>query len=148
MRATLNLMKRSTGKLFFVLIGLVCVAPLNALDMMAGEWELVVKQDIGGMPMGNPAVYYRECLRAESPIPKVFLAAQSCDVTYQHTRYHTVLWKMNCMTDNGTVYNEGSITYQNLKISGQSRSAAGDVLGRNTTVRYSFTGRRIGECAP
>lgn len=141
-------MNQKTSKLFFILISLVCAAPLSALEMMAGEWELVVKQDIGGLPTGNSAVYYRECLRAESPIPKVFLAAQSCDVTYQHTRYHTVLWKMNCMTDNGTVYNEGSITYQNLKISGQSRSAAGDVLGRNTTVRYSFTGRRIGECAP
>ena len=114
--------------------------------MMAGEWELAVKQDISGMPTGNPAVYYRECLSAESPIPKVFLSAQSCDVTYQHTRYHTVMWKMNCMTDNGTVKNEGNITFKDLKISGQSKSAAGDILGRNTTVRYSFSGRRLGEC--
>jgi len=122
--------------------------PLSALEMMAGEWELEVKQDIGGMPTGNPPTIYRECLSAESPIPKVFLAAQSCDVTYQHTRYHTFLWKMHCSTDHGAVYNEGSITYQNLKISGQSKSAAGNVLGKNTTVRYTFTGRRIGDCAP
>lgn len=121
-------------------------AVLGADFIAAGEWEFAVKQDISGLPVENPAMHYQECLRDDQPIPKAFLQASSCDVASVKTLYHTVTWKMTCDTVNGRVYNEGKINFQSLKASGESRSYAGNTLGRDTTVRYHFTARRLGEC--
>lgn len=137
-------------RLFFCsVIGIIIGVSLSlqaAEFVAAGEWEFTVKQDVSGMPAGVPELIYSECLTQDQPIPKSFLRASNCDVTEQKTLYRTVSWKMTCDTDNGKVHNEGKITFHTLNASGQSRSALGNVLGKNTTLRYSFTGRRLGDC--
>ncbi|MGD8784154.1 MAG: hypothetical protein PVF28_00305 [Thioalkalispiraceae bacterium] len=119
---------------------------LNALEMVEGEWELVVKQNVSGMPVGIPPTHHRECFTEADPIPTSFLKARSCDVIEQRVVYRTVHYKINCFTENGSVINEGKIRFGARKISGSSKTNLGDVAGRNTVLRYKFKGRRIGEC--
>jgi Protein of unknown function (DUF3617) len=131
-----------------LLIWQVAAVVCSADFIAGGEWKFAVKQDVGGLPVDIPTMHYQECLRDDQPIPKAFLQASSCDVASVKTLYHTVTWKMTCDTVNGRIYNEGKINFQSLKASGESRSYAGNTLGRDTTVRYHFTARRLGDCAP
>jgi len=130
---------------------LVLLASLNnnalALEVMAGEWEITVKQTVGGMPIGIPEQKHRECFSDSDPIPTSFLKARSCDVIKQKVRHRTVYYKVNCFTENGTIINEGKIRFSSLKISGSSKTDLGKVAGRPTIMGYKFTGRRIGECS-
>jgi hypothetical protein len=142
----MRLLRRATLTLLVLLSTLIPMVAWSADFVAGGEWEFVVTQDISGLPVGNPAMHYQECLRDDQPIPKAFLQASSCEVASLKTLYHTVTWKMTCDTVNGRVYNEGKINFQSLKASGESRSYAGNSLGRDTTVRYHFTARRLGEC--
>jgi hypothetical protein len=119
---------------------------LSALDMVEGEWELVVKQNVSGMPVGLPPVHYRECITEDDPIPTSFLKARSCDIIEQRVVHRTVHYKINCFTENGPVINIGKIHFGPRKITGSSKTDLGDVAGKTTVLRYRFTGRRIGTC--
>lgn len=137
--------------LFFrgVILALCLPLSVSAAEFVAaGEWEFSVKLDVGGMPIEMGTMLYQECLSAESPVPRSFLQASECDIAGLKTLHRTVSWKMTCQTENGRIYNEGKITFHTLKATGQSRSYAGNSLGKDTTVRYNFTGRRLGDCAP
>jgi hypothetical protein len=143
--------KKPGGSVFmkrwsFVLFMLVWSAQASALEMVEGEWELLVKQTISGMPVGVPPTYYRECFTQADPIPTSFLKARSCDVIDQKVVHRTLHFRINCFTENGSVINEGKIRFGSRKISGSSKTDLGDVAGRNSVLRYKFTGRRIGEC--
>lgn len=118
----------------------------HALDMVEGEWELTVKYTVSGMPINTPAKRYRECFSQEDPIPTSYLQAQSCHVLDQRTRYRTVYFRLSCLTDEGSVINEGKIHFSAMKIRGDSKIDLGDVAGKTTVMRYKFTGRRLGEC--
>jgi len=118
-----------------------------ALEITPGEWELTVKQNVSGMPLGIPTQKHRECFSDEDPIPTSFLKARQCDVMEQRVRHRTVYYKINCFTEHGSVINEGKIRFSSLKITGDSKSDLGDVAGQKTVLRYKFTGRRIGECS-
>jgi len=114
--------------------------------MVEGEWELVVKQNVSGMPVGIPETHYRECFTEADPIPTSFLKARSCDILEQRVVHRTVHYKINCFTENGSIINEGKIRFGSRKITGNSKTDLGDVAGKTTVLRYKFTGRRIGEC--
>ncbi len=118
-----------------------------ALEVTAGEWELTVKQNVSGMPVGVPTQKYRECFSDDDPIPTSFLKARQCDVIEQRVRHRTVYYKINCFTEHGSVINEGKIRFSSFKISGTSKTDLGEVGGRPTILGYKFTGRRMGECS-
>ncbi len=134
-------------KYFIILIPLVfSSAHTFALEIVEGEWELVVKQGISGMPVGIPPIHIRECFTDADPIPTSFLNARNCDVIEQHVVYRTVHFRVNCFTEHGSIINEGKIHFTSRKITGSSKTDLGDVAGRKTVLRYKFTGRRVGEC--
>ena len=118
----------------------------TALDMVEGEWELVVKQNVSGMPVGIPPTHYRECFTEADPIPTSFLKARSCDIIDTRVVHRTVHYRINCFTENGSIINEGKIRFGSRKISGNSKTDLGDIAGKRSVLRYKFTGRRIGEC--
>lgn len=118
----------------------------TALDMVEGEWELKVKQNVSGMPVGIPPTHYRECFTEADPIPTSFLKASNCEIIEQRVVYRTVHYRINCFTENGSIINEGKIRFGSRKITGSSKTDLGEVAGRNSVLRYKFTGRRIGEC--
>ena len=144
---TVEMWQHSLGVIVLLLSWQLTAAAAGADFVAGGEWEFSVQQDVSGLPVGIPTTIYRECLTDTEPIPKSFLQASRCDVASQKTLYHTVSWKMTCDTVNGRIYNEGKINFRDLKASGESRSYAGNTLGRDTTVRYRFTARRLGACA-
>lgn len=117
-----------------------------ALEIVEGEWELVVKQGISGMPVGVPPIHIRECFTDADPIPTSFLNARNCDVIEQRVVYRTVHFRVNCFTEHGSIINEGKIHFGPRKITGNSQTNLGDVAGKKTVLSYKFTGRRIGEC--
>ena len=119
----------------------------TALEITPGEWELTVKQNVSGMPVGVPIQKHRECFSDDDPIPTSFLKARQCDVIEQRVRHRTVYFKINCFTEHGSVINQGKIRFSPLKIVGDSKTDLGEVAGRTTVLRYKFTGRRIGECS-
>jgi len=132
---------------FFVVSCLIfSSAQLMALDMVEGEWELVVKQNVSGMPVGIPPVHVRECFTEDDPIPTSFLNARNCTVIDQRVVYRTVHYRINCFTEHGSIINEGKIRFSPRKIKGSSKSDLGDVAGKTTVLRYKFEGRRVGEC--
>ena len=118
----------------------------HAVDIVEGEWELTVKYTMSGMPISNPTEYYRECFTQEDPIPTSFLNARSCQIIDQHTRYRTVYYRLNCFTEHGSIINEGKIHFTSMKINGDAKTDLGEVAGRNSVLRYKFTGRRLGDC--
>ena len=122
-------------------------ANVMALEITPGEWELTVKQNVSGMPIGVPTQKHRECFSDDDPIPISFLKARQCDVIKQHVRHRTVYFKINCFTENGSIINEGKIKFSSQKISGDSKTDLGEVAGLATVLGYKFTGRRIGECS-
>jgi hypothetical protein len=133
-------------RILVLLLMLLLSNQLTALDMVEGEWELVVKQNVSGMPVGIPATHYRECFTEADPIPTSFLNASSCDVIEQRVVHRTVHYRINCFTEHGSVINEGKIRFGSRKITGSSKTDLGDVAGKTTVLRYKFKGRRIGEC--
>jgi hypothetical protein len=122
-------------------------ANVLALEITPGEWELTVKQNVSGMPVGVPTQKHRECFSDDDPIPTSFLKARQCDVIEQRVRHRTVYFKVNCFTEHGSIINEGKIKFSSLKVSGDSKTDLGEVAGRTSVLRYKFTGRRIGECS-
>lgn len=118
----------------------------HSLEFPEGEWELEVKYNISGMPIANPPELHRECFSVEDPIPTSFLRARSCDIIDKRVRHRTVYYRINCFTEHGSVINQGKIRFGSFKITGSSTTELGDVAGKRSTLRYKFTGRRIGEC--
>ena len=135
-------MKSGLMTLLFILL----TSQVYAVEIVEGEWELSVKFTMSGMPISNPAEHYRECFTQEDPIPTSFLNARNCQVIDQHSRYRTVYYRLNCFTENGSIINEGKIHFTSMKISGDAKTDLGDVAGRNSVLRYKFTGRRLGDC--
>lgn len=130
-----------------IIIGTFCLLQVaNALEIAAGEWELSVKQNVSGMPAGIPVQKYRECFSDNDPIPTSFLQARNCHVEEQKILHRTVHYRVNCFTDNGSIVNIGKIRFGDFKIKGSSKTELGDVAGKTMVIRYSFTGRRLGEC--
>ena len=132
--------------ILFGIIILLLTPPIYAVDIVEGEWELTVKYTVSGMPISNPAEHHRECFTQDDPIPTSFLNAQNCDVIEQRERYRTVFYRLNCLTEHGSVINEGKIHFTSMKINGDSKTDLGDVAGKTTVMRYKFTGRRLGDC--
>lgn len=130
-----------------LVLSLLSVVPalLSASEFTPGEWEFEVSYTVSGMPAGVSKQTYRECM--QQPVPTVFLQARSCDYLETGQRGRTVHYKVNCFTENGTLLNEGSVRYSDGKARGSSRSDLGDVAGRNSVLRYRFTGRYLGACA-
>jgi len=129
------------GGIFLLLAGSV-----SAVEIVEGEWELTVKYTISGMPVNKPAEHYRECITKAHPFPSSYLQARSCQVLDQHERYRTITYSLNCLTEHGPVVNTGKIHFTSMKIDGESRIDLGEVAGRNSVMRYRFTGRRLGDC--
>jgi hypothetical protein len=115
-----------------------------AYEFTPGEWEFEVRYTVSGMPSNMPKQTFRECM--QQPVPTVFLKARSCDYVQVKQRGRTVHYKVNCFTENGTLINEGSVRYSGSNARGSSRSDLGDVAGRNSVLRYKFTGRYLGVC--
>jgi hypothetical protein len=132
--------------LYYLLSMFLLAGQLHALEMVEGEWELTVKYTISGMPISNPEEHYRECFTQDDPIPTSFLNARNCEIIDQHTRYRTVYYRLNCFTENGSIINEGKIHFTSMKINGDSKTDLGEIAGRNSVMRYKFTGRRLGDC--
>lgn len=126
--------------------GLSIAVAAQALDFTSGEWELVVRQSVKGMPSGMGTVQVRECLTHENPIPKLYLQARNCEVLESHAVYHTLHYKMSCYSDNGTFTNEGKIHFGSFRIDGNSKSDMAAVAGQNMVIRYKFEARRVGDC--
>lgn len=117
-----------------------------AADIRQGEWELMVKQSVNGMPSGMGGFEWRECLNQAHPIPTAYIQARNCDVLESHVVYHTLHFKMSCYSENGTITSEGKVRFGDLKMDGDAKSGVGSAAGNNMVVWYKFEGRRIGDC--
>ena len=126
-----------------IFLGIPCV--LMAGDFQHGEWEFSVKYTISGMPVRVPTQKFRQCMK-DNTAPTVFLQAQSCDVLELSERHQTIRYKVNCFTDNGTLVNEGKLHITGGRMRGTSKSDLGDAAGRNSVIRYKFTGKYLGAC--
>jgi len=121
-------------------------ATLMAGEFQPGEWEFAVKYTISGMPANVPQQKFRQCMKDADSVPTVFLQAQSCDLLEFKQRHQTIQYKVNCFTDNGTLLNEGKLNFSADRLRGTSKSDLGDVAGRNSVIRYKFTGKYLGQC--
>lgn len=133
-------------RVVFISIFLAVSLIAQAMDFQDGEYEIVVRQGVKGLPGGMGKLKWRECLTKDKPIPTQYLQANSCDVLELKTVYHTLHYKMSCFNENGTIVNAGRIYLGNTQLSGKSKSEAGGVPGESIMVRYKFRGRRIGNC--
>lgn len=130
----------------FILLLLLISCPVFAADFTPGQWEFSVRYTISGMPAAVPTQKFEQCLTEANPVPTVFLQASSCDVLEQQKLHRTLHYKVNCFTRDGTLVNEGEVRFSGGKARGKSKSDLGDVAGRNSVLRYKFTGRYIGAC--
>jgi len=133
-------------RLILISFALLLSISAQANNVRSGEYELVVKRSIKGLPSGIGSLEWRECLTQANPIPTQYLQASNCDVLESHMVYHTLHYKLSCYTDKGTFTNEGKLRFGNFRLDGKSKSDTGDVAGQTMVVRYKFEGRRIGDC--
>jgi hypothetical protein len=138
--------RRLVSLTILIVLYWIVALPAYAINFRQGEWELVVRQSIKGMPQGMGEVEWRECLTQANPIPTDYLQSQSCDVLESHAVYHTLHYKMSCYGEHGTFINEGKVHFSNFRIDGNSKSEIGSVDGEKMVVRYKFRGRRVGDC--
>lgn len=131
--------------IFFSLM--ICTAfGAQAFELQAGLWRFQVTQNIGGMPLGDGALRFEQCLSKNDPIPTAYLQAQRCDVLERDEKPGKLHWRISCFTDHGTVTNEGFLKLNGRRLRGRSQSDLGEVQGRHTVMRYQLSGTRIGQC--
>ncbi len=132
--------------LLFFILAVSYMGSALAFDFKEGEWELSVKTTISGMPTGFPLTKYRQCLSIANPVPTAFLNARSCDVMELKKLHRALTYKINCFTENGTVISEGKVRFSTVKLKGTAKSDLNGVTGRNSILRYKFTGKYLGSC--
>ncbi len=110
-------------------------------NVKEGMWEYTVETEIPGMTMKMPAQKHTYCLTKENLVPQASDPGSQCKTVSQKIQGDTVIWKVECQTNQGKAVMDGTITYKGDTFTGLSKfSQAG------MQMEQKLSGRRLGPC--
>lgn len=113
-------------------------------NLKEGKWEITITMEAKGqMPFKMPPQTFTQCITKEKVIP---VSAenetnQNCKFIRNTITGDTVSWTMECKTPDGSVINEGTITYKGDNFEGFSK-----VKHSSTEFTQKMIGKWGGEC--
>ena len=115
-------------------------------DVQEGQWEIISKASIVGMPSEIPPLVQKQCFTQKSMSPENLLKENNCTMSNMDIQANNVSWSMNCQQQGMMMQGSGNIQYQKTSFSGTfdltMSGAAEGGMGMNTTI----TGRYLGKC--
>lgn len=133
--------KKAMAGILFVCFLLAASGSWAGPNVKEGMWEYTVETQIPGMTMNMPAQKHTYCLTKENLVPQASDPGSQCKMVSQKIQGDTVIWKVECQTNQGKVVMDGTITYKGETFTGSSKfSQAG------MQMEQKFSGRRLGPC--
>ncbi len=127
--------------IFFFCLSLLGADSWGGPNVKEGMWEYTVETEIPGMSMKMPAQKHTYCLTKENLVPQASDPGSQCKTVSQKIQGDTVIWKVECQTNQGKAVMDGTITYKGDTFTGLSKfSQAG------MQMEQRFSGRRVGPC--
>lgn len=129
------------------LLSVVLAVPTLALaNMEEGNWDVVVKMEMVGMPFTMPPVQTSQCVTSKDVVPDMSRPDQECIVRDQKVVGDTVTWKVQCKGAQGTLDGEGRIKYAGRTYAGEMQARMTERGGQAMTIKYTMNGRHTGPC--
>lgn len=116
-----------------------------AMDFNPGEYEILTKVEMTGMPVTVPPQTTTECMTEQDLIIKDATFSENCEIKDVKEVGNTISWKMKCTQDGQTVDSTGQITYAGDSFKGKIIMNMG-AQGGNMTATTILEGKRIGKC--
>jgi len=141
-------MNMRTVIVVFSAVVLLCAASAFAggPDMKPGQWEIVTKVVMEGMPFSMPPMKSTTCVTKEDlndpkkTTPKTAKDDSSCEVKDYKMSGKKATWKIVCTGQNKGTGN-GEITYAGTSYTGKIRYETGEAV-----MNYTIDGKRTGDC--
>ncbi len=127
------------------------IAHAAAPNMKEGMWELTMKMEMPGMPVGMPPQVMQKCFTGkdlEDPrrtVPSGGPGDSGCQVTDYKMQGNTATWNMACKGE-GAMTGSGSITYSGTSYTGTNRMTMTEG-GNSQAMTMHYSGRHLGACA-
>lgn len=126
---------------------LTAAAVLAEPPMNPGQWQVVTKTEMPGMPMAIPDVANTYCLTEEDMVPQNKEPGQDCKTVEYNVSGNKVAWRIVCDGAEGKTDSRGEIVYHGDTFKGSAKTTV-DVSGQGQmTMTNTMTGKRIGDCA-
>lgn len=116
-----------------------------AVDFNPGEYEIISKVEMAGMPLTLPPQTTTECMTEEDLIIKDETSDQDCEIKEVKEVGNTISWKMKCTQEGQTIDSSGRITYAGNSFKGTILVNMVTQAG-NMTATTIMEGKRIGKC--
>jgi hypothetical protein len=125
---------------------LAATPSLAGSPMNPGQWQVVTKTEMPGMPMAIPDVTNTYCLTEEDMIPRNEAPGQDCETLEYNVSGNKVTWRMVCEGGEGKTDMRGEITYQGNTFKGSAETTVNVPGQGQMTMTNKMTGKRIGDC--
>lgn len=112
-------------------------------DIREGQWEIITKMEIPGMPTSIPPVKNTQCLTDKDFVPENSQQGQECTFAETKVTGNTVTWTMECEGPGGRMKGTGEITYGGDTFKGTMKI---QMPQENMEMTSHMDGRRIGDC--
>jgi len=116
-----------------------------AIDFNPGEYEIITKVEMTGMPVTVPPQTTTECMTEQDLIIKNETYSQNCEIKDVKEVGNTISWKMKCAQEGQTVDSRGRITSAGNSFKGNIIMNMVTADG-NMTATTIIEGKRIGKC--
>jgi len=116
-----------------------------AMDFNPGEYEIITKVEMTGMPLNVPPQTTTECMTEQDLIIKDATFSENCEIKDVKEVGNTISWKMKCTQDGQTMDSSGQITYAGNSFKGNIIMNMGTEDGKMTATTI-IEGKRIGKC--
>ena len=116
-----------------------------AFDFVPGQYEIISKVEMPGMPSSIPPQTTTQCITEKNIVPAKSVASQDCKIFDLVTKGNTVSWKMECSQQGQKIKSTGQITYNVKSFEGTVKTNLGPQSG-NMIITTVISGKRIGDC--
>jgi hypothetical protein len=115
--------------------------------MQEGNWEVIIKMEMVGMPMQLPAQTQNQCVTKKDLVPDMSDKEQQCIVREQKVTGDTVSWKMECTSKDGKMNGEGRIKYAGKSYAGDMQMTMTRTgMPKPMTMTVNMQGKHTGAC--
>ena len=120
-------------------------APLYAVDMHEGRWEITVDMTMEGMNISMPPTKTFTCITKEDMVPKSEMD-KNCTFKDQKISGNTVRWHVICKDKEATSEGKGEVTYSGASYKGGMKMSVTDKRGETMRMTMKMSGKRVGPC--
>lgn len=127
-------------------LALTASTALAESPMNPGQWRVVTKTEMPGMPMAIPDVTNTYCLTEEDMVPQNEEPGQDCKTVEYNVSGNKVNWRIVCEGAQGKTDSRGKITYHGNTFEGSAETTVNVPGQGKMTMTNTMSGKRIGDC--